>query len=273
MFMFKRVLITGAGGTVGSALSAHLASQHITVVPWDREQCPPNASHEAMAAYVETIAPNVIFHLATASNPTGIDHEGWVVNVEWSEKLSRIAAEHQVRFVFTSSVMVFTDEQAGPYTLDSVPDARTGYGYEKAQAEERILASNPCAIVARLGWQIGDAPGNKMMSDHFEKKMQKDGEIRASRKWLPACSFLADTVTSLYSMAFLNRSGLYLIDSNKGWNHYDIAVALNAEHGHKWTIVADDSHEHDQRMIGHRNPIPGLDVRLPNLPKPISKKG
>lgn len=81
--------------------------------------------------------------------------------------------------------MVFTDDAVGPFTPESVPDAREGYGFEKYTAEQQIRQANPDAVIARLGWQIGAAPGSNNMIDFLAKQ----DVVRASEKWFPACSF------------------------------------------------------------------------------------
>jgi len=127
-----------------------------------------------------------------------------------------------------------------------------------------VLYQNPEAIVARLGWQIGDTPGSNNMIDFFEKQMAQNGFVKASRKWYPACSFVMDTATVLMELA--NASpGLYLVNSNTRWNFYEIASALNEKHGRRWKIIADDSFVFDQRMLDARVPIRPLSATLTAL--------
>jgi dTDP-4-dehydrorhamnose reductase len=218
-----------------------------------------------MEDFVRRERPNVLFHLAIASRSTGLANESWLVNYEWPGELAWITRRLGVRFVFTSSVMVFSDNAKGPFTLDSQPDAPQGYGYEKRQAEQRVFHQNPDAVVARLGWQIGEAGGSNNMIDFFEKKAAAGEVIAASRKWFPACSFVRDTIAAL---TWLNsaKPGLYLIDSNTRWNFHEIASTLNERHGHRWSIVANDDFVFDQRMIDPRIPIPSLQASLPALP-------
>jgi dTDP-4-dehydrorhamnose reductase len=160
--------------------------------------------------------------------------------------------------------MVFSDSAIGPFTPDSAPDAAEGYGYEKRRAEERVFCQNPKAIVARLGWQIGEEAGSNNMIDFLEKQFTSNGYIKASRKWYPACSFVRDTASALVGLVSATP-GLYLIDSNTRWNFYEIVSALNERHGRRWKIVANDDFVFDQRMVDPRVPIPALQHTLPTL--------
>jgi dTDP-4-dehydrorhamnose reductase len=255
-----KAIITGGRGTVGSALVRLLSERGDRVALWDRSVIPVDW-YQPMEDFVRRERPDVLFHLAIASQSTGRPNESWLVNYEWTSELAWITRQLGIRFVFTSSVMVFSDNAIGPFTLDSVPDAPEGYGYEKRMAEQRVFHLNPNAIVVRLGWQIGDAPGSNNMIDFFEKQTAHRGVISASRKWLPACSFVDDTAAVLASLGTA-APGLYMIDANANWNFYEIASALNKKHGDRWKIESTDDFVFDQRMIDPRAPIPSLQARL-----------
>lgn len=258
-----KAIITGAGGTVGGALKSYIESNGGRVFAWNRERVPID-DYQTMERFVREKQPEALFHLATASQPTGREGESWLVNYEWTSELAWICRMLGVRFVFTSSVMVFTNDAKGPFEVMTPPDASEGYGYEKRRAEERTFYQNPDAVVARLGWQIGDAPGSNNMIDFFDKQQREHGQIGASRKWYPACSFLSDTIEALLKLAN-GEPGLYQVDSNRRWTFYEIASALNELHGNKWNIVPNDDFVYDQRMVDDRVPIPPLDMRLPGL--------
>ncbi len=260
--MTLKTLLTGSSGGLGTALTHHLQSQNIQTVPWNRALVPID-DEARIRTFLRETAPDILFHLATASQPTGRENEGWLVNVEWTTLLARLTAEMGIRFVFTSSIMVFTDDAKGPFTPDSLPDARAGYGYEKFVAEERTLAY-PNTVVARIGWQIGDAPGPNNMIGFFHDQSQH-GSIGASTRWYPATSFTTDTAAALLRLA-QGIPGRYLLDSNDKWTFYEIATALNALHGNRWQITPNEAFIYDQRMLDPRAGMPSLKARLPQLP-------
>ncbi len=259
-----KAIITGARGTVGSALAQHLRTHGHHVTAWDRSTVPIDR-YQPMEDFLRREKPDVLFHLAIASRSTGMPNESQLVNHEWTSELAWITKELGIRFIFTSSVMVFSDNAKGPFTIDSAPDAAEGYGHEKRMAEQRTFQQNPNATVVRLGWQIADAAGSNNMIDYFEKQTAAQGRIQASRKWLPACSFVRDTAAALSWLTSANP-GLYMIDSNSRWNFHEIASALNTLHGRRWNIVATDDFVFDQRMFDPRVPIPSLQRALPTLP-------
>ncbi|MGH1366637.1 MAG: sugar nucleotide-binding protein [Calditrichia bacterium] len=257
------VLVTGGNGTVGSRLVQLLQKKGCIVTLWNRKRVPIDNYH-AMEAFVSALKPDIVFHLAVASTPTGKMNESWLVNYEWASELAWITKILDIQFVFTSTVMVFSDNAVGPFDRFSKPDASEGYGNEKRMAEERVFHQNPRAIIARLGWQIGDAPGSNNMIDFFDKQMREHGQVDASSNWLPSCSFLDDTVDALYRIAQLSP-GLYMLNSNTRWSFYTIAAALNKHYGDPWVIRETEDFVYDQRMQEDRISMPLLSVRLKDL--------
>jgi len=72
------------------------------VIAWDRARVPIDR-YAPMEAFVAEARPDVVFHLAIASQPTGRDGESWLVNYEWSSELAWITRMQGVRFVFAST--------------------------------------------------------------------------------------------------------------------------------------------------------------------------
>ncbi|MBC8042032.1 MAG: sugar nucleotide-binding protein [Rhizobacter sp.] len=260
-----KAVLTGSTGTVGSALSKHLSEQGAEVIGWDRSRMRPG-DQQAAEKFLREAKPDVLFHLAVASQPAGIADEYHIVGTVWPEQLAELTRRLDIRFVFTSSVMVFSDDAKGPFTPETSPDAAMGYGAEKRRAEELIRHANADAIIARLGWQIGgnDVTDRNDMASFLERQWKAEGVIRASSKWFPACSFLSDTAAALTQLASMPGSS-YLLDANRQWSFYDICVALRTARDATWHIEATEDFIYDQRMIDLRIELPSLKVRLPDL--------
>lgn len=253
---------------MGRVLVDELRMRGARVIVWDRQAAPPGDA-DAGEGFLREHRPDVLFHLAIASQPTGVADESRIVNVDWPAQLARVCFAERIRFVFTSTVMVFTDRVQGPYRPEDEPDAQEGYGGEKRRAEQRVRQENPEAIIARLGWQIGEAPGSNNMLDYLESRQREQGCVRASERWLPACSFLRDTAMVLCEMPRC-LPGTYHLDSNRDWSFARIALSLSRTHGGRWKIEPTQDYGHDQRMLDPRIVMPALDVRFGEAPMPCS---
>ncbi len=257
-----RALVSGINGTIGRVLAIALRAGGNEVAPLSRDSVDLESARIARSFAESSV--DAVFHLAIASKPTGRSGEHHLINVDWPVRLAEACDAAGVRFVFTSTAMVFSDHARGPFTVDRAPDASEGYGFQKLIAERRVRDANAKAVVVRLGWQIGETPGGNQMLSYFDQHMREHGVIRASRKWLPACSFLQDTADALSRLALL-PGGLYQLDSNRRWNFFEIASALSRRAGSIWRIEPTDDFVFDQRLIDDRTAMPPLCNRLPGL--------
>jgi dTDP-4-dehydrorhamnose reductase len=257
-----KLLITGANGTIGTQVTAWCRKNKIDYITWDRKSVKLD-DYNSMESFISKNKPDVLLHLAVASEPTGIDNESWTVNYTWPSELAWICKIHNIKFIFTSTVMVFSNHARGPFTMHSVPDAQEGYGYEKRLAEGRIFYQNPEARVVRLGWQIAEKGSNSMLS-WLDRQHEMNGFLSPSSKWYPSCSFIEDTVQALMEMPD-KEPGLYMIDSNSSWTFKEIVQEIKKKFKRNWIIKDDDSFVYDQRMVDDRISIPPLSKQLNGL--------
>lgn len=260
-----KLLITGARGTLGSAITALAQAQGHTPAAWNRDAADPLAP-EHHGPYLDAVAPDAVIHLGIAATPTGRDNEGWRTNFEWPARLAGLCAARGIALLFTSTALVFDNSASGPFTLATPANAGEGYGREKRLAEDAVLRAHSAgARVVRLGWQIDPAGTGNNMVAHAHREMAQHGHVNASSRWFPACSFLADTAAALLALVQA-PPGLYMADSNRGASFVDILTALSHHHGFGWQIRANEDYIYDQRLLDPRVPLPDLRTRLPTLP-------
>jgi dTDP-4-dehydrorhamnose reductase len=240
-----KVLVTGTNGTVAPVIVERLGAAVHETVAWDREHVPPD-DVGAARAFVAEVAPDWIVHAAMGS-------------AHWAEVLAGTG----VRLLYISSVSVFSGHGRVPLRPGDEPDATDDYGRYKIECERRVVAAKPDALVVRIGWQIGDAPGTNNMLTYLANAGARDGAVRASTRWFPACSFLADTADALVDLMERGAEGIYHVDANPGLTLFEIATRLNRLHGEPWTVVATDDFAHDNRMADERVTVAPITQRLP----------
>lgn len=240
-----RMLVTGLSGTLAPVLARALQRHGHTVLAWDHRRL-----GFADAAAFDALRPDAVAHLAMAG-------------AEASAAFAGLAAERGLPFVVTSSAMVFHHEPDGPHHLGNVCNARDDYGRSKIAMEQAVLAAHPGASVVRIGWQIDpDAAGNNMLAA-LDGWQASQGEVAASRAWVPACSFMEDTATALISLRSLR--GIHHVDGNavSAWTFDRVAAALAARFSRPdWRLRVHEDYRHDQRLLGGTLELPSLDERL-----------
>lgn len=247
------MLITGLNGTVAPILKKTMEAHGFHVEGWDRARFPAE-DLSAIEQIFDQVRPEIFCHIGMGSQ-------------QWAGKLAGTCAVRNIRFLYTSSVSVFSNRQTAPIPPETVPDATDDYGRYKAESETAIRSANPKAILARLGWQIGRAPGNNNMVSYFTERMAREGVICASTRWVPSCCFLEDTAETLRLLLERGNAGTYQIEGNPGLNFFQICSGINAMLKAKWKIEATDDFIMDNRM-GDPRLAPGLITRhLPEIPR------
>jgi dTDP-4-dehydrorhamnose reductase len=236
-----KVLLTGAGGTLGPHVLQSLNAHGHSVIAFDRHACSPDDA-SAVAQYLKQTAPAAVVHLGFGAEA-------------FAAQLAASCAAYQTPFVFTSTAMVFHHQPAGPHHPHNRRNAQDDYGRYKIRCEDAVLAANPQACIARLGWQIhadaqGQAAGNNMLAA-LDAEFAKTGQVRASTAWVPACSFMPDTAQALVNLLASNASGIHHIDANAecAWTFARIVQALSDQYRRHWRITLHDEYQHDQRLV------------------------
>ena len=152
-----RVLVIGASGQVGGALTAHLAERGHEVVGTHHAQPQPGtrpldlgdtAATERCLAEVApdwVLCPGALTHVDYCeSHPD----EAMAINRDAPAAAARAAARHGAGFVYFSSEYVF-DGEAGPYAEDDPVNPQSVYALSKLEGERRVAAENPRTIVLR----------------------------------------------------------------------------------------------------------------------------
>lgn len=251
-----KLLITGLHGTLAPKLAALARQRGHQVLAWDRQQIDPN---DAVAAQAWLAGQRLdgIAHLAMGSSA-------------WAALLAAYAAQQHLPMLFTSTAMVFDHEPDGPHHPHDQRTAKDDYGRYKIACEDAVAAANPAASIVRIGWQIdGEAAGNNMLMA-LDDWQQREGRVAASRAWIPACSFMADTAQGLLQLLNEPLPGFVHLDSNalEGHSFDQVAVALREHFGREaWHIEVNEAYRHDQRLVGRPSGVPPLSARLPSLLK------
>jgi dTDP-4-dehydrorhamnose reductase len=154
-----RLLVTGGTGLAGAALVAAARRDGGFDVHATWHRAPPAAARAGAAtwhpldvrdraatiALLSAVRPAVVVHAALDTTP-GSPAE---VGVPGAAHVAGAARAVSAFHVHLSSDMVF-DGESGPYDEDAVPRPISDYGRAKAEAERRVRAAHPDAIVVRL---------------------------------------------------------------------------------------------------------------------------
>ena len=243
-----KALITGMNGTVAPATAKRLREAGVDCVPWDRNRFSPD-HHDAVRAHLREVRPDWMLHIGMGSP-------------DWAAVLADESRALGSRFLFTGTVSVFDNRNPGPYAPDRKPDAQDDYGRYKAECERKIKAANPDAIIARLGWQIGHAPGNNNMVDFLVRTGTEKGKVELSGGVIHSHAFLEDTADALYRLLKNHPAGLYQLEGNPGLSMAEVARRLAKIHNFPFPIVEIQEAKRDVRMVNDKIEVGQITARL-----------
>jgi dTDP-4-dehydrorhamnose reductase len=199
-----RIVITGAGGQLGSFLAAEAVRQGrdvlaLTSSQWDI------TDPEAAGQIVET--GDVVINCAAYTNVDGAESDeatAHAVNAAGPEHIARACARAGARLVHISTDYVFSGDFGGSAPHPYEPDDNTGplsvYGQTKLSGELAVLAALPEAVVVRTAWLYTGGSGKDFVAT-MRRLAAGDGTVEVVDDQIGSPTYVGDLVTSLLEVA------------------------------------------------------------------------
>jgi len=156
----RRILVTGAGGMLGSDLVPVLAGAGHDVFARPRSDLDITKETDVARAFRE-IRPNVVVNCAafTRVDDCESDPRALEVNARGVHRLAEHSLRHAAQLVQISTDFVFDGEKREPYCEEDATNPLSAYGRGKRQGEEAALRV-PSGLVVRSSWLFGPAGWN-----------------------------------------------------------------------------------------------------------------
>ncbi|HYV40355.1 MAG TPA: dTDP-4-dehydrorhamnose reductase, partial [Thermoanaerobaculia bacterium] len=156
----RRILVTGAGGMLGSDLVPVLAGAGHDVFARPRSDLDITKEKDVALAFRE-IRPHVVVNCAsfTRVDDCESDPRALEVNALGVHRLAEHSLRHAAQLVQISTDFVFDGEKREPYCEEDATNPLSAYGRGKRQGEEAALRV-PSGLVVRSSWLFGPAGWN-----------------------------------------------------------------------------------------------------------------
>jgi dTDP-4-dehydrorhamnose reductase len=218
-----RILVTGAGGQVGSEVAAHLP--HHQVIALDRAACDLSDRHSVEQA-VAAAAPAAVVNCAAWTDVDGCEADperAVLVNALGVRHLAAACARAGAHLVHVSTDYVFSGDKDGPYDEWDEPGPRSVYGRSKLGGELELARHAGSWAVARTSWVFGRRGRNFV--DTIVGRARDGAPLRVVDDQRGCPTYAPDLAGALARLAVGRLPGVYHVTNQGACTWHDLAAA------------------------------------------------
>ena len=208
-----KVVVTGAGGLVGSALASLCGSAGDTVSAFDHRALDITDA-SAVKSTLSGLKPDAVFNCAAWTDVDGCEsnpNRAERANALGPQLLASTCREIGALLVTISTDYVFDGSKQGFYTQRDQPNPISVYGRWKLEGERRAQNAYARTIVVRSGYIFG-ADGNNFLSTVLHRA--RGGErLKAISDMTGTPTYAPDLAARLRELAELDLPGIYHVVS------------------------------------------------------------
>jgi dTDP-4-dehydrorhamnose reductase len=216
-----RILVTGAGGQLGSELIDAFADHQVLGPPRERLDV---ADREAVLALVTTERPTVIVHAGawTAVDACETDPDRALrVNALGTRHVAEAARRVGAHVCYVSTDYVFDGTKPEPYVEWDTPNPRSVYGRSKLGGERELT---PGSTIVRTSWVVG-RHGQNMVKTILRLAAQADHvSFVTDQRGNP--TFTEDLAQAIRRLVLERRPGIFHVTNQGSVSWFEFAVAV-----------------------------------------------
>jgi dTDP-4-dehydrorhamnose reductase len=218
-----RILVTGAGGQVGSEVAAHLA--HHEAVAVGRTQldiCDRTGVEQA----VGSLLPDAVVNCAAWTDVDGCESDperAFMANALAVRHLAVACARIGAHLVHVSTDYVFPGDKDGPYFEWDRPDPRSVYGASKLGGEDELSAHARSWTLVRTSWVFGRRGRNFV--DTILSRARQGGPLQVVTDQRGCPTYAPDLAGILARCATGRHQGVFHVTNQGACTWHELARA------------------------------------------------
>jgi len=217
-----RIVVLGAGGRLGAALSREYREKHDTT-GFNHAQL-DLASLDEIRQTLGAINFDVLINAAAFTNVDACETErdrAFLINAEAPGVLAEICNAKDAKLIHFSTDYVFDGAKRAPYTEEDEANPISFYGESKLVGERKVVAAEDGHLVVRVSWVFG--PDRPSFIDAMITRAQQDETIDAIADKFSTPTYTNDLAVMLPQFFDRNVKGGILHFANAGrcsWQEY-----------------------------------------------------
>jgi dTDP-4-dehydrorhamnose reductase len=233
-----KVLVAGASGMVGRAVSEYCRSRGDTVFPHDHQSLDITDAPLVMRA-LERERPEAVINCAAWTDVDGCEFDparAQAVNASGPENLAKASRRVGAVLVTISTDYVFAGDKDGFYTQRDDPNPQSVYGVAKFAGEQRAQPASARTIVVRSGFIFG--PGGRNFLSTVVGRVRRGEKVSAISDAWGTPTYSLHLASRLRELAQLDLPGIYhVVNSGDGASYEEFVRALAEELGGNLSLV------------------------------------
>ena len=230
-----QILMTGAGGMLGSALYPHFKksySVHATdLKPSDKWQSPLDVrDYNALKRAFAKIKPRMVFHLAAETDVDLCERDpdhAFATNAMGTQNVALLCAKAKVPMLYISTAGVFDGKKSSPYHEFDEPNPVIVYGASKLAGEHLTREIVPQHFIVRAGWMVGGGKkDHKFIAKIIEQLRTGKRQLHCVTDKLGTPTYTEDFARTLGGLIKTPFYGLYHMVCEGGGSRYDVALEM-----------------------------------------------
>jgi dTDP-4-dehydrorhamnose reductase len=250
-----KILITGAGGLVGSHLARRLANEYHVLALQHADL--DITDQETVRRTVSDAKPALIMNCAVLQ----VDESerdlarAQAVNVDGPHYLAQAASEVGAEIVHFSTQYAFAGEplERAPYTINDEPNPVNVYGSTKVAGETVVRDACARSYIVRTSWVYGGGKKSFLCDVHHDLRAGK--KVRAIDDIWSSTTYVADLIERVMTIRTLGRYGTYHVVNGGVCSYYEYALEAGRLLGlprAQIDALIEITHERDMKRIAAR---------------------
>jgi len=207
------IVVTGASGFIGQALSSNLVKKGAKIIRVSRSPFP---GYYNVRNYFKTPIADVLVHLAEVSDRQIVNRLGEVYASQSIDLAHFLASKGYSRIIYVSSGAVYGDSSASPHREDEITQPYDVYTKSKLSCEKIFLDVG--GLVVRLSNIYGPSMSQANVVSHILKQMPLTGAVQLkSDKPIRDFLWIQDVVEAITEMSLVVvGEGIFNVASGVG---------------------------------------------------------
>ena len=233
----SRVLITGCGGMLGSAIYPYFRDYFETVLATDKDLCESwlqlldVRDVDGMKAIFSSFKPDLVLHLAAETDVEYCETHpdvAYNTNATSTRNLAELCEQGGATLVYISTAGTFDGEKETPYTEEDEPKPIMVYGQSKFDGENYVKEICSRYYIVRAGWMVGGGQrkDHKFVSKIIDQIVESQPVIYAVNDKWGAPTYTHDFALNLFKLLQSEHYGIYHMVCEGDGTRYDVAQEI-----------------------------------------------